>query len=588
MMNVRMVSLLAGVAFLGLAAITQGILPMAEPQSRTDKVTRVIRTDLGELKWTEYRAADYSPLEALGRRIYVREGCWYCHSQFVRPVTGETRRWGPVSQAGEYAYDLPHLFSTRRIGPDLIREGLKQSDEWHYAHFWDPRMVVPDSIMPRYAGLFEAPRARVPIVEDDAGNRTLERNGITETFFNFDNKDEEAAHQLLTPNAEGLLFIPERGRYPIIFTPNDEFTGEDVRLVVITEEIRGLVAYTQKLGMNRGKWRDLFEPQLMEASGALFPKSEEWIEYGKEVYERRCVGCHGVEGDGNGPAATFMYRFRPRNFQLALFKFTKTPSGSLPTDGDLLRTITRGIRGTAMPTWHNLPLNDRMAVIQYIKFELAVDRSQPGFEYAWFEEEQPQEPITIGVPPTPSPELLSRGEEVWQEGKCWECHGDTGKGDGEKSDELEDDFGFPILPADLTTGQFKSGSHPDDMFRTMSTGLLGTPMPSYSDSFSEEDRWALSYYVLALSAFKDPLTGEPLQISEADRAALNDPQLQAPNTRRAYALKVPLEEVDPEGPGPHFAGEAWAMRHGLQLMESAQAATAKATDPTRPATAMEE
>jgi cytochrome c oxidase cbb3-type subunit 2 len=568
MMNLRMVALLAGVGFLGLAAITQGVLPMLEPQSRTKKVTRVVRTDLGQLKWSEYQATDYTPIEALGRQVYLREGCWYCHSQFVRPTTGETMRWGPVSQAGEYAFDIPHLFSTRRIGPDLTRVGLKYSDEWHYAHFWDPRTVVPDSIMPSFAGLFEAPDEPVMIVTDEAGNRTLERNELTERFFDFDKREEEDAHLLLTPNAEGLLFIPEHGRYPVIITPNDEYTGDAVRLVVNTEELRGLVAYLQKLGMNRGKWRDRFEPQLMAASGPLFPKSEEWIERGKEVYERRCLGCHGVTGDGNGPAATFMYQFRPRDFRLGLFKFTKTTAGSLPTDGDLLRTITRGVRGTAMPTWHNLPLKDRLAVIQYIKFELSIDRSQPDFPYAWFEEEEPEEPIHIGAPPIPSEDLLARGEEVWQQAKCWECHGDTGKGDGPKSDELDTDWGFPIEPADLTIGQFKSGPGPDDIFRTMSTGLGGTPMPSYEDSLSERDRWALSYYVLALSAFKDPLTGEPLEFSAEDRAALNDPGLEAPNTRRAYALKNPLDGNVPkeEGQGPRYAGDAWAERRGLQTM----------------------
>ena len=109
-------------------------------------------------------------------QVYIREGCWYCHSQFVRPVTGETRRWGPVSQAGEYAFDVPHLFSTRRIGPDLTRVGLKYSDEWHLAHFWNPRMLVPDSIMPRFAALFDAPDAAVKIVDDADGNTTLEKN----------------------------------------------------------------------------------------------------------------------------------------------------------------------------------------------------------------------------------------------------------------------------------------------------------------------------------------------------------------------------------------------------------------------------
>ena len=120
----------------------------------------MVRTDLGELKWMRADATDYTELEQLGRQVYIREGCWYCHSQFVRPVTGETRRWGPVSQAGEYAFDVPHLFSTRRIGPDLTRVGLKFSDEWHLAHFWDPRMLVPDSIMPRFSALFDAPDER--------------------------------------------------------------------------------------------------------------------------------------------------------------------------------------------------------------------------------------------------------------------------------------------------------------------------------------------------------------------------------------------------------------------------------------------
>ena len=170
-MNIRTVALLSGFFFFALATFTQGVLPMLEPQSTTDKVTRVVRTDLGELKWMVAKASDYTADESAGREVYIREGCWYCHSQYIRPVTGETRRWGPVTQAGEYAFDTPHLFSTRRIGPDLSRVGLKYSDEWHLAHFWDPRMIVPESIMPRFAELFDAPDAPVAIVEDAAGNR---------------------------------------------------------------------------------------------------------------------------------------------------------------------------------------------------------------------------------------------------------------------------------------------------------------------------------------------------------------------------------------------------------------------------------
>src|SRR6267142_4100876 len=92
--------------------------------------------------------------ENVGRKVYIREGCWYCHSQFVRPVNRDTDKWGPVSQAGEFTYDVPQMFGTRRIGPDLSREGNRRSDEWHYAHHWDPRATEPESMMPSYSWLF--------------------------------------------------------------------------------------------------------------------------------------------------------------------------------------------------------------------------------------------------------------------------------------------------------------------------------------------------------------------------------------------------------------------------------------------------
>ena len=143
-------------------------------------------------------------------------------------------------------------------------------------------------------------------------------------------------------------------------------------------------------------------------------------------------------------------------------------------------------------------------------------------------------PSTSEIRLQPSQEIIAHGKDIWQNAKCWECHGQTGKGDGEKSAGLKDDFGFPVRPADLTSGQFKSGPSVEDIFRTMSTGLSGTPMPSFRDSLPEQDRWALAYYVLSLSAFKDPLTGDSLQISAADRTALDDPKLQAGTPDDAY------------------------------------------------------
>ena len=534
-MTARFVALVAGVLCFFAAVFTQGILTLIEPSARTPDVTAVVRTDLGQLKWIGTEATDYTPLQQRGRRVYLREGCWYCHSQYVRPVTGETRRWGPVSEAGEYAYDVPHLFGTRRIGPDLTRVGLKYGDEWHYAHFWNARMLTPESIMAPYEGLFDAPNQRIKIVDDAAGNKTLEPTSFTQSLFDFNSKDQIK----LTPNTDGLLFVPlvARGKMPLIWTPNKEYTGDTVKIVAETDDLKSLIAYVQKLGMNRGKWRDLFEPQDIEVTDVTLPRSAEWIDYGKAVYEARCVGCHGEKGDGNGPAATFLYNQRPRNFSAGVFKF-RLSQKPVPTDGDLLRTITRGVRGTAMPAWYELPINDRLAVIQYIKYVLAVDRSDPTKPYAYFTEEPPGQPLYIGPPPAASAEIIGHGKDVWQNAKCWECHGQNGKGDGEKAAGLKDDFGFPVRPADLTGGQFKSGSSVQDIFRTMSTGLSGTPMPSFRNSLPEQDRWALAYYVLSLSAFKDPLTGEPLKISDATRKALDNPKLEANTPEDAYVPGV--------------------------------------------------
>jgi cytochrome c oxidase cbb3-type subunit II len=93
----------------------------------------------------------------LGKKQYIAEGCWHCHSQYVRPVANESVRFGPVSWAGEYMNEmnLPHLFGTRRVGPDLIREHGKHSNDWHVAHLFEPTDVVRASVMPSYKWFFD-------------------------------------------------------------------------------------------------------------------------------------------------------------------------------------------------------------------------------------------------------------------------------------------------------------------------------------------------------------------------------------------------------------------------------------------------
>jgi cytochrome c oxidase cbb3-type subunit 2 len=498
------------------------------PESRSKEVSRAVRTDLGDVKWVRYDASDYTGLERLGRAVYIREGCWYCHSQYVRPVTGEDLRWGPVSEAGEYAYDLPHLFSTRRIGPDLTRVGLKYGDDWHYAHHWDPRLVVPESIMPSFRWLFT--RVTVPVKKE--GEALVVATPELGRWFSM--KGDRQIR--LYPNAAGLTFVAPApdGRWPIEGTPVIDLTGfqqtppalTTITLVLPSQEMVGLVRYVQKLGTNRGAWREVFEPQNVAVSVMSIPSGRDLLALGRQVYESRCIGCHGPKGDGNGAAATFLSP-KPRDFTAGVFKFRTTASGSLPTDGDLYRTITRGVRWTAMPTWHELSDKERMAVAGYIKtFSTR------------FKEETPEPPLLVGDPPKATPELVARGKDLYVKAKCFQCHGPGGKGDGPSADEMKDLAGFPIRPADFTRGQFKGGSSVRDIFRTMSLGLDGTPMPSFADSMTEPERWAISYYVLSLSAWMDPLTGNRLEVPPATRARLNGREIEADHPRLA---------VDPAG-----------------------------------------
>jgi cytochrome c oxidase cbb3-type subunit I/II len=514
----------AGFALVTLAMFVQGFLPAMLPESRSKEVSRAVRTDLGDVKWVRYDASDYTGLERLGRAVYIREGCWYCHSQYVRPVTGEDLRWGPVSEAGEYAYDLPHLFSTRRIGPDLTRVGLKYGDDWHYAHHWDPRLVVPESIMPSFRWLF----TRVPVpVKKEGEALTVAASPELGRWFSM--KGDRQIR--LYPNADGLTFVPPApdGRWPIEGTPVIDLTGFQqtpptltaLTLVLPSQEMVGLVRYIQKLGMNRGAWREVFEPQNVAVSVMSIPSGRDLLALGRQTYQSRCIGCHGPKGDGNGAAATFLSP-KPRDFTLGVFKFRTTPSGSLPTDGDLYRTITRGVRWTAMPTWHELSDKERLAVAGYIKT----------FSKR-FKEETPEPPLLIGEPPKATPDLVARGKDLYVKAKCFQCHGPGGKGDGPSADELKDLAGFPIRPADFTRGQFKGGSSAPDIFRTMSLGLDGTPMPSFADSMSEPERWAISYYVLSLSAWMDPLTGNRLEVPLATRALLNGREVEADHPRLA-------------------------------------------------------
>ena len=244
---------------------------------------------------------------------------------------------------------------------------------------------------------------------------------------------------------------------------------------------------------------------LSAATGNIEPVGEPvqpnptLLAHGEWVYRGLCIGCHGVEGDGNGAVWELADQYspehklprKPRDFTEAVFKLRSTPSGSFPTDVDLFRSISRGlVADHDMPAFKFLPERDRWAVIAYIKT----------LSPRWEEEaEWQEEPITIAEPPLPDPAMLLAGKDVYARMQCAECHGPLGKGDGPSAPGLEDDSGLPIVPRDFTdAAQFVGDSEPRGVYQTFTTGLDGTPMPSFADFLDEDQRWQLVWYVTSL------------------------------------------------------------------------------------------
>lgn len=206
---------------------------------------------------------------------------------------------------------------------------------------------------------------------------------------------------------------------------------------------------------------------------------------GKQVFEKNCSVCHGITGDGAGTEARRFFT-RPPDLRRAIFKFRSTPSGSLPTDQDLERTIRRGLPGSGMIAQDHLTGGEIEDVIVYLKT----------LSSRW-REASPETPLTITRPKDPQP-LAAKGVETFNKAACAECHGEQGRGDGPSARSLTSQ-GRPIRPADLTRRPLKGGDQPEDLYRTLATGLDGTPMPSYRDVLNEGELWALAFYVSRLA-----------------------------------------------------------------------------------------
>ncbi len=232
--NPVLLLLLATAAILVGTIITM-VLPFAWVNTEADRIATV---------------TPYKPLELAGRDVYIREGCNNCHTQTVRPLVADVLRYGDYSKSGEFVYDRPHLWGSRRTGPDLARIGGKYPDAWHYQHMAAPISMIPKSNMPAYAFL---------------KNNQLDPAAIEK--------------------AMKVLDFP--------------YTPAEISALGGKTEMDAMVAYMQKLGTGIPK---------AAAAGVVgelknpFPKDPAAMQAGAQLYSQNCAACHGAQGDGGiGP-----------------------------------------------------------------------------------------------------------------------------------------------------------------------------------------------------------------------------------------------------------------------------------------------
>jgi cytochrome c oxidase cbb3-type subunit 2 len=231
---------------------------------------------------------------------------------------------------------------------------------------------------------------------------------------------------------------------------------------------------------------------LAMAQGKLKSVSKEEFKKGKDVYDKYCAVCHGEEGDGYGELAHALYP-KPRDFTKGQYKIRTNATGSLPTDADLIHVISVGIHGTSMIPWDILELDQIKSILPVLK----------SFSEAW-QYREPEHPITIGREVPSSQQSIARGKKLYEEKECWKCHGETGHGDGPSSYDLADEWEIPIQAYDFTrANKFKGGAANRDIYLRFTTGMNGTPMPSFANELSDEDRWSLVHYVKSLAEQKE-------------------------------------------------------------------------------------
>lgn len=227
----------------------------------------------------------YSPLQLEGRDIYIREGCNNCHTQTVRPLLADVDRYGEYSKSGEFTYDQPFLWGSRRTGPDLARVGGKYPDAWHYKHMESPESMVPRTNMPRYAFL----------------NQPLNTS--------------------LSEKKMKALKFP--------------YTQADLDALKGKSEMDAMVAYLQKLG-NDIPWRKAATTTVTGNLKNPFRSETAIIAEGQTIYEKNCAACHGSKLEGGvGPAVDAIKKPETEIFKII---YSGVQAAGMPAFGDNLGT----------------------------------------------------------------------------------------------------------------------------------------------------------------------------------------------------------------------------------------------------------
>jgi cytochrome c oxidase cbb3-type subunit II len=274
------------------------------------------------LTYNPPRSADARPLtaqEERGRRLYASNGCNYCHTQYLRPQdwTGVAsfRTVGRVAQAGDYAFQQTLLLGTERTGPDLSQEGGAHTDEWHVAHFYNPRWTSPKSIMPQHSFYYTVGPGGAPEPNQEIDDLVAYVQSL--------------GGQAGVERAQRQRALKER---------------------LISERARG----------NEAIIHEWFQPTWRTVRNPMPPTTRSLV-HGKQIFTTNCIGCHGYLGDGKGPASVFINRPAPRNLADASQQLYFS-------DGEMYDAILFGVDGTAMPPWGDiLTVNDIWDLTNFIR-----------------------------------------------------------------------------------------------------------------------------------------------------------------------------------------------------------------------------